>query len=157
MITPNCSSSLAGFLLEGVWQVWLLEFNVNHILSLRIVTIDLLPVALSGLAEALGVSLDSLFHESVELNLLELVALRALLRMHGGVLDRREDDIVLFLTISKFYFGRFKITSWTLGLLHTEGDASLFANLLVELDHILPSIITLTIIIVRLVDEDLTP
>ena len=87
-----------------------------------------------------------------------MVASWALQGMHAWVLDRREVNIVLFLTIGELDFGGLELALWALrNLLLAERNTALLTNLLIELDHVSFSIITVTIIITLLVNEDLTP
>lgn len=74
IFTTDGSRSLASFPLEWVWQVGLIELDIDHRSGLWVVACDLLEVALSCLAQVLLCSLCSVFHEAIELNLFKMVA-----------------------------------------------------------------------------------
>ena len=87
-----------------------------------------------------------------------MVASWALQGMHTWVLDWREVNIVLFLAIGELDFGGLELALWALrNLFLAERNTALLTNLLIELDHVSFSIITVTIIITLLVNEDLAP
>ena len=135
--------SLSSLLFEGVWQVWLLELDIDHVFRLGVVAEDLFEVALCSLLHVLVVCLITPFHESIELELLEMVALGTLLGVHRGVLDRWEVDIVFFLSVCKLNLGTLELTLGThANLILLIGDSLLFANLLVELDDVCIVVVT---------------
>ena len=66
--------------------------------------------------------------------------------------------IVFLFTIGEFNLGRFELTLWALrNLLLTERDASLLADLLVELYHVSLGVVSIALTITVLVYEDLSP
>ena len=104
------------------------------------------------------VGLISPLHQAIKLDLFKVVASWSLLRMHGGVLDRWELDVVLLLAVCELDLGRLKIAGRTqASLFLTELNAALFADLFVEVYHVGLSIVAVRLAVTVLIDEDLAP
>ena len=104
-MTVDSPGSLAGFFLEWVRQVRPVEVNVDDVSRFGVVTGDLLEIGLGSLASMIRIGFLSALHQAIKLELLQVVALGSLLRVHRGVLDRRQDHVVFFLSVGKFDLG----------------------------------------------------
>jgi hypothetical protein len=73
---------LSGRFVKWIWEVGLIELDVHHFSSFWVITLDFFIVSLGCLAFVALVCLSTLFHEAVELDLLQVVALGSLIWMH---------------------------------------------------------------------------
>ena len=98
------------------------------------------------------------FHQTIEFELFQIVALWPLEWVHTWVLDRWEVYIVFLFAVGELDFGGFELALRALRhLLLAEGNASLLTHLLVQLYHVLLSIIAVGAGVTVLVNEDLPP
>ena len=104
------------------------------------------------------VGLLSLLHEAIKLKLLQVVAFGTLLGVHRRVFDRREHDIVFLLPICELNLCRlwFSVRA-QVELVLAEGNSLGLADLLVEFNHVSLCIFRVTLTLLLLIDEDLSP